>query len=119
VEDTERDDIEAFAPLMVVKFNEGRRKYKDKGLATYSANSLEELQSELVDYANYAAKAYFEIERAKARFGLEQKEKKPILPRGTIWLSVWCEGCEREAKLFIADGQICCPYCGALMIVYE
>ena len=61
------DELSVFADLCRDKWMKGRRKYKNRGQPLYQADTIKEIQSELLDLANYCAVLYWEFERLKGK----------------------------------------------------
>jgi len=68
------DDLEVFHNLSRYKWLEGRKEYTTLGHPIYDANTVQELQEELLDVSNYCSVLYWEIEKIKGK--LEQLLKK-------------------------------------------
>jgi len=59
------DDLEVFHNLSRYKWLEGRKEYAAQGHLNYDANTVQELQEELLDVSNYCSVLYREIEKVK------------------------------------------------------
>jgi len=62
------DEMQAFQRLMEDRWMQGRRKYEEMGRPYYDENTIEQLQEELIDAANYMMVLYWELERMKPSY---------------------------------------------------
>ena len=61
-----KDELSVFATKMRNKFLDGRDKYQAMGSKGYKADTITELQKELLDQAAYGAVLFFDLERLKS-----------------------------------------------------
>ena len=70
------DELSVFATMMRNKFLDGRDRHQAQGSRVYHADTIFELQGELLDHAAYSAILWNELERLKPEYKRLVEEKR-------------------------------------------
>lgn len=70
------DELSVFSTRMRNKFLDGRDRHEAQGSPTYKADTIRELQGELLDQGAYSAILFFELERLKKAIDYKPTARK-------------------------------------------
>ena len=73
---TPGDELAEFAQLARSKWCDGRAEYAGKGVPVYNADTIQEAQNEALDFSNFMAVYYWELERWKNKFNYSPEDRE-------------------------------------------